>query len=168
MYRRTFLVAALTRSGFAQLNPFKILIQREERWPNLMNLSQCILRKLCIVRNFPSFGDPIEKPIGSTLELPWRNNLEGVSRISAGLYKAKTRTDGSLGWRLELDPVTDRRLIEIHIGNFPKNSTGCILLGSGRSASDGCTLTDSGLALKELGARYGTTARPIEVLIKDA
>jgi hypothetical protein len=168
MIRRTFLTAAIAAPLFAQLKPFRIFIQREERWQDLMDLSNCILGKLYVVQEFPSIGPPAENPVGSTLELPWRNNLNDISRIPAGAYHAKTRADGHLGWRIQLEPETGRELVEIHIGNFPKNSIGCILLGNGRSASDGCSVLGSGAAMKDLKSRYGSTERPIEIVIKNA
>ena len=133
-----------------------------------MNMSKCILGRLYVVQEFPSVGEPVDKAFGSTWELPWRNNLNDISRIPAGVYKARTRTDGDLGWRIELDPVPKRDFVELHLGNYPKNSIGCILLGTGRSSSDGCMVTGSQVALKELRSRYGPTERPIEILIKDA
>ena len=168
MNRRTFLSTTLAAPLFAQLTPLRIFIQREERWSDLMNLSACILGKLYVVQEFPTISAPTEKALGSTLELPWRNNLNDISRIPAGAYKAKTRTDGDLGWRIQLDPVPKREFVEIHIGNFPKNSIGCILLGTGRSTTDGCNVTGSAQALTDLRSRYGTAARPIEIVIKDA
>lgn len=168
MKRRAFLTATLTAPLFAQVKPFRIFIQREERWQDLMNVSNCILGKLYVVQEFPSFGPPPEKALGSTLELPWRNNLNQISRIPAGAYRAKARTDGDLGWRVELEPEHGRDFVQIHIGNFPRNSIGCILLGSGRSASDGCAVLDSGAAMKDLRSRYGPAERSIEIVVKNA
>ena len=168
MKRRIFLTTTLIAPLFAQLKPFRIFIQREERWSDLMNLSACILGKLYVVQEYPSVGTPVEKPLGSTLELPWRNNLNEISRIPTGAYKASTRSDGDLGWRIELDSVPTRDHVQIHLGNFPKNSIGCILLGTGRSAPSGCMVTGSAQALTELRSRYGTATREIEIVIKDA
>jgi hypothetical protein len=168
MKRRTFLAATLVSPVLAQLKPFRIFIQREERWADIMNMSMCILGKLYVVQEFPSAGAPVEKALGSTLELPWRNNINDISRIPAGGYKAKTRADGDIGWRIELDPVPKRDFVQIHLGNFPRNSIGCILLGTGRSVSNGCMVTGSEIAMKELRSRYGSAERPIEIVIKDA
>lgn len=151
----------------AQLRSFRILIQREERWPDVVGLSNCILGRLYVVNEFPTtVARPTEAPLGSTLELPWRNNLNEISRIVAGRYSATTRDDGDRGWRLELDAVPGRTLVQLHIGNFPANSVGCILLGSGRAG--GCTVTGSADALRLLRERYGAIARPIEIVIRDA
>src|ERR1022692_2035251 len=133
MRRRTFIAAMAAVPAMTQVLPFRIFVQREERWPDVVNLSNCILGKLYVVKDFPTVLPPTEKPIGSTLELPWRNNMNKISRIPAGVYKGKTRADGTKGWRIQVDPVPGRDLVEIHIGNFPKDTVGCILLGSGRS-----------------------------------
>jgi hypothetical protein len=162
-------LAGAAQRSQGQLLPFRIFIQREERWPDVMSLSSCILGKLFVVQSFPTaVGVPTERPVGSTLELPWRNNLNDISRIPAGSYTAKTREDGSKGWRIQLNGANPRTLVEIHIGNYPKNTDGCILLGSGRSATDGCMITGSDAALKDLRSRYGNQSRPIEILIRDA
>jgi hypothetical protein len=152
-----------------QFRPFRLFIQREERWADVVGLSDCVLGKMYAVVDFPSsVAVPTEAPIGSTLELPWRNNISEISRIVAGLYTASTRDDGDKGWRLQLNAVPNRTLVQIHIGNFPADSVGCILLGSGRSPGNRCAVSGSADALKALRQSYGTTPRPIEVLIRDA
>jgi hypothetical protein len=69
------------------------------------------------------------------LELPNRGNAatgnyQTAGRIPAGTYQAHVRTDGSLGWRLELDGVPNRANIQIHVGNTPEQTVGCILPGT--------------------------------------
>lgn len=70
------------------------------------------------------------KEIGRTLELPWRNNEENVSRVPAGIYDANIRSDGPLKWRVELKDVPSRGNIQIHVGNYAREIKGCILVGS--------------------------------------
>jgi hypothetical protein len=177
MTRRMFCkmsVAALglpTGAGVAhaQVRPFRIFIQREERWPDVVGLSQCVLGKMYIMDEFPAtIAVPTQAPIGSTLELPWRNNLNEISRIPAGLFTASTRDNGDKGWRIQLDVVPGRKLVQIHLGNFPANTIGCILLGTGRAPNNGCAITGSQTALSQLRERYGSTERRIEILIRDA
>lgn len=72
-----------------------------------------------------------------TLELPWRanaatGNSATASRIPAGTYNATVRADGPLGWRLELQGTAPRTNIQIHVGNTPADTTGCILPGTSR------------------------------------
>jgi len=72
-----------------------------------------------------------------TLEPPDRNNAntnnwQTAGRILPGTYQAFTRTDGPKGWRIELKNVIGREQIEIHSGNFPRDTSGCILPGTSR------------------------------------
>lgn len=161
---------SLTRAQ-APFKPLRIVVIREESWPAVVNLADCTLGKMYVVDTFPTGGSPVTlpgDPVGSTLELPWRNNLEGVSRIPAGLYHGSVQADGDLGWRVKVEPVQDRTLIRIHIGNFPKQTIGCILLGRGRSSSNRCLVTDSKSARHDLMKIYGSNEeRPIDILVLD-
>src|SRR5262245_29858026 len=65
------------------------------------------------------------------LERPPVNNIPYVSAIPAGTYPVHVRRDGTLGWRLELANVPNRTNVEIHLGNFPGNTVGCLLPGIG-------------------------------------
>ncbi|MAG45057.1 hypothetical protein CL633_04185 [bacterium] len=73
---------------------------------------------------------------GHTLELPWNDNKKGISCIPKGVYEVKKRHTEKSKYKYEhlhiLD-VRDRELILMHIGNYPKNSKGCILLGNTRA-----------------------------------
>mgnify|MGYP005812027625 FL=1 len=73
---------------------------------------------------------------GHTLELPWKSNSKGISCIPKGVYEVKKRHTEKSKYKYEhlhiLD-VVDRELILMHIGNYPKNSRGCILLGNTRA-----------------------------------
>ena len=73
-----------------------------------------------------------------TIEPPKRQNRshddwKKAGRIKAGTYwiseirKDKTK-DRDLGWRLQL-AVKDKSNIQIHRGNYPNNTIGCILPG---------------------------------------
>jgi hypothetical protein len=95
-----------------------------------------------------------------TLEPPEQGNQENVSSIPAGTYSGHTRYDHLDGWRIQLDNVPKRSAIQIHIGNFPRQTKGCILVGTlGRfqGAQGNCTLQDSAKAYGILKkAFYGT------------
>lgn len=75
-----------------------------------------------------------------SLELPWRNNKNGVSCIPAGTYKCAKRSTTNFGFSYEVKNVPGRSGILIHAGNSAGNSemgkkadsAGCILLGQGR------------------------------------
>ena len=73
---------------------------------------------------------------GHTLELAWKDNQKRVSCIPKGGYEVKKRHTEKSKYKYEhlhiLD-VPDRELILMHIGNYPKNSKGCILVGNTRA-----------------------------------
>lgn len=69
-------------------------------------------------------------PICYTMELPYRGNINDLSSIAKGKYEAIIRTDKKLGWRIELLNVPNRREnIQIHMGNYTSDITGCTLVG---------------------------------------
>ena len=77
--------------------------------------------------------------VPATLELPWRNNAHGTwdvaSCIPAGVYPALRFNSPHIGYQLfQLANVPNRVGIDIHIGNYPHDSEGCILVG--QSAED--------------------------------
>jgi Family of unknown function (DUF5675) len=49
-----------------------------------------------------------------------------AKRVPAGRYSATIRADGSKKWRIELANTSN---IQIHIGNYPSDTKGCILPG---------------------------------------
>lgn len=63
-----------------------------------------------------------------TLELPWRNNEHDISRIPPGAYPYEMRAGNP---RIFLSNVESRTGIQLHIGNYMKDTNGCILLGFG-------------------------------------
>ena len=82
------------------------------------------------------------KFLAYTLELEWRDNQRRRSCIPKGTYEIAYRDFGGYYNRynerfddhkkgvLELQNVKDRSDILIHIGNRPKDTLGCILVGS--------------------------------------
>lgn len=70
-----------------------------------------------------------DKLVAKTLENPWKNNQNQISCIPLGEYKCVKDDTGKFRyWRL-LD-VPNRSLIEIHNGNYEKDTKGCILIGN--------------------------------------
>lgn len=67
--------------------------------------------------------------IAYTLERPWADNQQNLSSIPAGTYPGTLRYDHNDHWRIELQNVPGRQNIQIHIGNQPDQSKGCILVG---------------------------------------
>lgn len=107
------------------LNPFVITVRRKISFANTLNIGDCIHGDLFLkdVRQFD-----MSKPFCQTIELPYRNELSNASSIKAGSYNGHIREDGHLGWRIELEG-TKQSNIQIHVGNLPSNSEGCILVG---------------------------------------
>lgn len=75
---------------------------------------------------------------GYTLENPWLDNKKSVSCIPTGEYKTDVRKASESGSRdydhLILRDVPNRTYILWHIGNYARNTEGCIL--PGKSAHD--------------------------------
>ena len=71
-----------------------------------------------------------------TLELPYLDNQRSISCIPAGEYKVRLRTAKESSTRdylhLLVQDVEGRSYILVHIGNFPKDTKGCILVGQSR------------------------------------
>jgi hypothetical protein len=94
------------------------------------------------------------------LELPWKNNQRQVSCIPAGVFHVFPHISPSKGKCFKVytpgqNDVDGRDEILIHIGNYKKNTLGCLLPGLGLSDidSDGnVDVTDSAKALRKLFA----------------
>ena len=103
---------------------------------------------------------------GHTLELAWEDNQKRVSCIPKGVYEVKKRHTQKSKYKYEhlhiLD-VPDRELILMHIGNYPKNSKGCILLGNTRALN---FVGDSRKAFYKLMYDLGSFEE-IELVIKN-
>ncbi|OPY16869.1 MAG: hypothetical protein A4E70_02075 [Syntrophus sp. PtaU1.Bin005] len=105
------------------------------------------------------------------LELPDRENASTndsatAGRIPAGTYQAHVRTDGPLGWRLELEGVPGRGNIQIHAGNTPEDTTGCILPGTTEGVDRVNNSRDARDIIRQEVENAGPGAR-IEVNITD-
>lgn len=93
-----------------------------------------------------------DKEIARTLE-----PAAGGNRIPPGEHAASIRTDGNLRWRMELKDVPGWENVQIHIGNYPSNTKGCILIGTTiNTATDPgtgkqtCAVLDSAKALENV------------------
>lgn len=94
--------------------------------------------------------------IAYTLERPWRGNAPLISSIPVGRYKGVLRYDHTDQWRIELQGVPGRTHVQIHTGNTPDDTEGCILVGL-KLGSDLCSVIDSSKAYADLKkAFYGT------------
>jgi len=94
-----------------------------------------------------------------TLELPDDGNKPDISCIPPGLYKYKYRADGSNGECLQLISVVGRTYVQMHKGNWLKNTLGCILPGVSYKATSehGPMVTSSKPTLTKILAKAGNT-----------
>ncbi len=72
-----------------------------------------------------------------TLENAWKDNLKRVSCIPKGTYGLSTKKYGRYWKKYQipipiLSDVPNRSEILIHPGNYPKDTLGCILVGSSK------------------------------------
>lgn len=96
-----------------------------------------------------------------TLELPWRDNQRGISCIPEGKYECKLAPSPSRGYSVYwLQNVPGRQDVQIHIGNFPKDIRGCILVGEHRGVDQ---VVHSKRAFDKFMARMG--GKPFQLMI---
>ena len=111
-----------------------------------------------------------------TLELPWRDNARRVSCIPSGKYSLARRRRGGYFERynkrhghpcvFEVARVAGRSDILIHIGNYPRNTLGCLLVGK-KVAGRADFVGGSAAAYKKFFAACDR-ARPQTITITDA
>lgn len=90
-----------------------------------------------------------------TLELAWLWNANYVSCIPPGLYSGHVRNDKKDRWRIQLNNVPGPRTgVQIHIGNFPRDVEGCVLVGTAYAQD---TVMHSGHAYKLLKDAYDSS-----------
>lgn len=77
-----------------------------------------------------------------TLELPWRDNLKGLSCIPEGIYTVRHRKSAKHGDHYQVCDVPARDLILFHPGNYVYQLLGCILPGSELRHLDGDGIPD--------------------------
>ncbi|WP_316747601.1 DUF5675 family protein [Pedobacter gandavensis] len=96
-----------------------------------------------------------------TLELPWQNNASYISSIPAGTYTARIRYDKKDQWRVQLNNVPNRSGVQLHIGNYPSQIQGCVLVGDEVYNKEN-RIAGSEIAFNRLRSEfYGTTGEPI-------
>jgi hypothetical protein len=96
----------------------------------LQKLDDRTLGRLCVFS-----GLELEATF-ATLELPWRNNEKGNSCILSAFYTVEPRRSQKFGDHLIVLNAAPRSDILFHHGNFPKDTTGCVLVGSDFSDID--------------------------------
>ena len=107
--------------------------------------------------------------ICDTLENPWLDNQRNISCIPAGVYDVRLRLARESASRdylhLLVEEVPNRDWILFHRGNYPKDTSGCILvgLGSQQDVVNNSTLAMD-LLMKEIINLGGTN---INLIIKN-
>lgn len=146
MKRRSFLQLSVAsslqgRRAFAQQTDFKLTIARKYSDKNCTS-------------GYLAVNDQI---VAYTLERPWQGNAPLISSIPDGTYGGILRYDHADQWRIELTGVPDRTHVQIHTGNSPDDSEGCILVGM-KLGDDLCSVQNSKAAYSALkNAFYGSS-----------
>lgn len=79
----------------------------------------------------------------ATLELPWRDNQTGISRIPNGTYPMEyEHSPGFKRYLWELKEVPGRSEVKIHTANYARQLRGCIALGAKHKDIDGDQIPD--------------------------
>lgn len=85
-----------------------------------------------------------------TLELPDLDNQKNISCIPPGEYAYYRRESPHNGHVLELRDVPNRDYIQIHAGNFTRQTQGCILVGDSPKFIDNDSIPDISNSKKTL------------------
>lgn len=140
---RTFGPQLLTRAE-EHYSPYYLVINR------IIELKgQCIIGKTYLNHKY----------IGYSLELPWRFNQNRVSAIPVGKYTGIIRYDHKDKWRIQLENVKNRKHIQIHIGNYPSDILGCILVGKKWNGKT-CAIQESASVYNELKRLFYGSKNP--------
>lgn len=100
-----------------------------------------------------------------TLENPWKNNARSVSCIPSGRYKCEIVQSPKFGTVYEVKDVEARSHILFHAGNYPRDTSGCILLGeSGDFLSPYMFIGNSQKALKEFMNKLAGESFELEII----
>lgn len=143
MMLSSFLVGTLATRSFAQAIDFKLTIARKHRDANCTSGYLAVNGKI----------------IAYTLERPWLGNAPLISSIPEGSYGATLRYDHPDKWRIELTGVPKRTNVQIHTGNTPDNTEGCILVGL-KLGPDLCSVLDSKKAYEALRTAFYGSPNP--------
>lgn len=81
----------------------------------------------CTISTAVLMVDDNVKFVCNFFELPWRNNSKNISCIPAGSYNCKPYSSVRYNNVYQVDDVPNRGYILIHIGNFLKDTEGCLM-----------------------------------------
>lgn len=130
-------------TGFYSQKRFEITIERK------LSSTTCTMGYMSVDK----------KIICYSLELPWVDNLKNISCVPIGSYNGILRYDKKDGWRIQLDNVPNRDAVQIHIGNYTKNTRGCVLVGLDAKIED-CAIQQSNLAYEKLKEAFYDSSNP--------
>lgn len=102
-----------------------------------------------------------------TLELPWRNNQQRISRIPDNHYKAVKHQSPKFGNTIWIQDVPNRSEILIHRGNYRRDTLGCILVGEKLIDIDGDGHKDVTNSTATMNKLYELVKDPVYVNIID-
>jgi Family of unknown function (DUF5675) len=149
--------------AFSQIQPSYLRLVRRGGWEEMMGRNKCVIGDLFYSNSMFPISD-LGTKICNVLELPYRNNLNDISAVPIGDYEGFVRVDGSRGWRIELKGTKPRENIQMHIGNQPNDSTGCLLPGTGESSDAKCNISDSATGMAKIKSIVGESTNAKVVL----
>jgi hypothetical protein len=132
-------------------------------------MTQLILQRID-QNTFATYGnltDAENKQLCVTLERPWLDNQHEESCIPVGSYTFTRFHSPHWGYDVfKSEDVPGRGAIELHIGNLPHDSEGCILLGSNFGTVNGQHgITGSAAAFARfMSAMHGVDSFTLDVL----
>lgn len=127
--------------------------------------NKCITLRRIKRNEFATFGvllvPNLEAPFLLTLELPWLENKKQISCVPEGDYPLTEIVSPKYGQVWLLENVPHRSEILIHVGNYPKDTHGCILAGlaAGLGNSIGQSMAGMQLLRRALKGKEGLTLR---------
>ena len=89
-----------------------------------------------------------------TLELPYLNNQQNISCINEGVYLVIPNNTSAHPDTYRVLNVLGRSGILFHIGNYPRDVRGCILVGLKRIDLDGDGLPEVGESTKGMKSMF--------------
>ena len=117
-----------------QIPPRRVIVQEDNR-PQLVltrdtYTDKSIIGELTLDKNKNGLRDAGEEHLAYTLELSYKENQNNRSSIPEGTYLITPRTSPKFGQHFLVNDVPGRDYILFHNGNYPKDTKGCILVGS--------------------------------------
>ena len=122
--------------------------------PDLTLVRYTPFRDVCVL------GVLLESPTSllcRTLELPYRDDRRDASSLPEGRYRVRPFHSARLGpvFRFDDTDVAPRVGVEIHPGNTPHNTHGCVLIGTYHGILGGLpAVLDSRVTLDMLLRKY--------------